>query len=1231
MEDEKGKWERLQEELREARRRIGELEEQLGELRRHSDIPSLILNNDLMGIALVRNRVFEWVNRRFPEMIGRPWEEVRGAPTRIIYPSDEEYERIGAAAYAALGKGEWFEFQLDVPRRDGGFFVGRIVGRAVDPSRPQEGSLWIFEDITERKQAETARRESEKKYRLLVENSYDLIWTMTAAGVFTYVSPSWQRVLGHDPAIIVGRPFQGLVHPEDVTACEAYLQKAISERREMPGPAYRVKHADGTWRWHMASGAPVFAADGAFVSFVGVSRDITERRRTEEILKEGEKRLHDILHGSPIPAFVIGKDHRILYWNQALERYSGIPAAEVVGTDQHWRAFYNARRPCLADLVLAGELDKIPVWYEGKYSRSQVIDDAFEATDFFPDMRGGTWLYFTAAPIRDADGNLIGAVETLMDITEQKRSEEALRESQRQLADIIGFLPDATIVIDKEGRVIAWNRATELMTGVPAAAMLGKGDYEYALPFYGERRPILIDLALHPDPEQERLYTTIQRAGDLLFGESYTPKLAPGNVHLSATASVLRNSKGEIVGAIECIRNNTERKQTEDALRDSERRLADIIDFLPDAALVIDREGRVTAWNKAMEAVTGVPAAAMLGKGDYEYALPFYGERRPILIDLALHPDATVAKRYVNARWQGNVLVGEAYMPNLRGGRAYMLGTASPLYDTKGNIVGAIETIRDITDRRQMEEALLAEGKRLASILDGTPVPAFVIDREGKVILWNRSNEIYTGKSKAEMLGKRVDLSFLHRGEKIPSIAELMLVMTDEEIIRKYGRVGLRRSDILDEALEVVSSIWLRGEERIMFIQAKRISGPGEEIIGVVQAAQDITERMRLENQFRQAQKMEAIGTLAGGIAHDFNNILGVIMGYTELYLEQVRDRPWVHHGMEEVLKAAHRAKDLVQQILTFSRQTAPEKRPTTLVPIVKEVAKFIRASLPATIEIKVDLQASSDVIMADATQMHQVLMNLCTNAGQAMMESGGLLEIAMAEVFLSDEDRGCFPSLERGHYVKISVRDTGHGIKPENMEKIFEPYFTTKKKGEGTGLGLAVVHGIVRDHGGEVSAESVIGRGSVFSVYLPLLERPAVMNGESSPASLPGGKERILFIDDEEMLVNLGKMFLERLGYLVTVATDPVGAIEVFRSDRNGFDLVITDKTMPRLTGYDVVREIRAIRADVPVILCSGFQDKEDLERQSRLGIDCFIAKPIALPQLAAAVRRIFDKETAD
>lgn len=1010
----------------------------------------------------------------------------------------------------------------------------------------------------------------------------------------------------------------------------AELKKAVFEGDEDVQKRRHINHADVAWCRHTAGGTPVNSPDGAIISFAGMSGDATEHKQTEKALRESEQRLNDIIQGLPFPSFVIGKDHRVICWNRALEEYSGIRAEDVIGTGRHWQAFYSHQRPCIADLIVDGEVEKIPQWYSGKYSRSQVIDGAFEVADFFPGMRGGIWLYFTAAPIRNADGVMTGAIETLADITKRKQYEHALQESRRQLSDIIGFLPDATIVIDKEGRTIAWNRAIEIMTGVKAEYMLGRGDYEYAIPFYGDRRPILIDLALRHDPEREKQYTTIQRMGDILFGESYTPKLAPGNVHLSATASVLRNSRGDIVGAIECIRNNTERKQMEDDLRESQQRLADIINFLPDATLVIDKDGKVVAWNKAIEDMTGVRPEEILGRGDYEYALPFYGKRRPILVDMALHPAENISKNYVSTKWHGDVLVGESYMPNLRGGEVYMLGTASPLYNTKGAIVGAIETIRDITDRRKMEEALIAEREKLASILDGTPVPAFVIDREGRVILWNKSNESYTGRTKEDMLGKRIDLSFLHRDKAMPSLAELMLTMTDEDIMKVYGRMGIRKSEVLADALELAGSIFLRGEERIVSVQSKRIAGTSDDIIGVIQTALDITDRVNLEKQFRQAHKMQAIGTLAGGIAHDFNNILSAIMGYTELYKMQVSDRPRVYNGMEEVLKAAKRAKALVQQILTFSRQTAQEKKPIMIVPIVKEVAKFLRASLPTTIEIKHTLNVSSDVIMADPTQMHQVMMNLCTNAGHAMKETGGVLEIGLKEISIGREEKRRFPSLVIGRYLELSVRDTGHGISGDHLERIFEPYYTTKSKGEGTGLGLAVVHGIIRDHGGEIKVYSEIGKGTVFHLYLPLAESRTEETGDTAEPSLTGGKERILIIDDEEALANMQTELLEELGYKVLAETDPVKAIEKFTKARDSFDLVITDKTMPHMTGFDVAKYLRNIRADIPIIMCSGFQDKEDVEKQCSLGIDIFIAKPFAAGTLAESVRNILDKGKA-
>jgi CheY-like chemotaxis protein len=254
--------------------------------------------------------------------------------------------------------------------------------------------------------------------------------------------------------------------------------------------------------------------------------------------------------------------------------------------------------------------------------------------------------------------------------------------------------------------------------------------------------------------------------------------------------------------------------------------------------------------------------------------------------------------------------------------------------------------------------------------------------------------------------------------------------------------------------------------------------------------------------------------------------------------------------------------------------------------------------------------------------------MNLCTNAGQAMADRGGILEIGLEEIFIGEKEQWRFPSLTNGRYLKLDVRDTGHGIPQEDLGKIFDPYFTTKGKGEGTGLGLAVVHGIAKEHGGDVRVYSEIGRGSVFSVYLPLMEKPADIVQPPVEPSFTGGNERILFIDDEEPLADLGKDFLEGLGYRVVAETDPVKAIDAFREDQDAFDLVITDKTMPHMTGFDVARELRKFRADIPVILCSGFQEKEDLEKQSALGIRFFIMKPVRMHELADAVRNALKKE---
>ena len=386
----------------------------------------------------------------------------------------------------------------------------------------------------------------------------------------------------------------------------------------------------------------------------------------------------------------------------------------------------------------------------------------------------------------------------------------------------------------------------------------------------------------------------------------------------------------------------------------------------------------------------------------------------------------------------------------------------------------------------------------------------------------------------------------------------------------------------------------------------------------------------KMAKQLLQAQKMESIGTLAGGIAHDFNNILGVILGYTELSLDDVEDRPKTYRSLQEVLKATSRAKDMVSQILTFSRSTDVEKKIIKTIPIVKEACKFLRSSLPTTIEIRQNITAERDHILADPTQFHQILMNLCTNAGHAMKEEGGVLDVALDEVFLQKDDLISYSDLKVGAYLKLTVKDTGTGIRRENIERIFEPYFTTKGKGEGTGLGLAVVHGIVKDHGGDIKAYSEAGKGTTFYVFLPLREEiRSPVHGESTEPP-PTGSEKILFLDDEEDLVNIGKLTLERLGYSVTGVTSVEKALEFFRSSKESYDIVITDKTMPKMTGFGFAREIRSISPDIPILLCTGFKEKEDEDKFKDLRINAVITKPINKREIAFAVRKVLDKKPA-
>ena len=401
------------------------------------------------------------------------------------------------------------------------------------------------------------------------------------------------------------------------------------------------------------------------------------------------------------------------------------------------------------------------------------------------------------------------------------------------------------------------------------------------------------------------------------------------------------------------------------------------------------------------------------------------------------------------------------------------------------------------------------------------------------------------------------------------------------------------------------------------------VKAPSGDLIGVLITERDVTQEVLLQAQVRQAQKMEALGTLAGGIAHDFNNILLPIMINTELVLIEEREEAPAARRLSQVLEAALRGRDLVRQIIAFSQQREQDRKPVEIVPVVRETLRLLRISLPKNIEIVEKIETSSAVVVADPTQVQQILLNLGSNAAHAMRESGGILEVGLSEAVLEAGTALPSPNTKPGSYIRLSLRDTGQGIPPEVLPRIFEPFFTTKKTGEGTGMGLAMVHGIVKSHGGAITVASEVGKGSEFTVYLPRVAGAAA-EVRDSPGPLPKGTERILFVDDEDIQVRAMTKLLEHLGYRVRGFTDATAALEAFRMEPGAFDLAIMDQTMPRLSGEELARHLLRIRPELPIILCTGYTETLDEGRALAMGIGAFLMKPFSAKQIAESIRRL-------
>ena len=687
---------------------------------------------------------------------------------------------------------------------------------------------------------------------------------------------------------------------------------------------------------------------------------------------------------------------------------------------------------------------------------------------------------------------------TSTDIAEQKQTEEALRETEERFRILVEKTDDPIVLLNTELEFVDCNpRFTEL-TQWNLSELIAHPFWKYSpsLQLHGkDAQETIKDLARKAlsGQSQKFAWRLSRRDGRDMEILAFLDALTLGGKQYLQI--IIRNVSVMEASAMPSLLAGDEKRLQEEQLlpvqipsppetgeqKDLMRYLSDVVDFLPHAILVIDQAGKIIFWNRAMALLSGLDKETMLGKGDYEYALPFYGKRVPMLVDFALNPNMGKPEYLSQIQEMGNLYVNKLKAKNLPAGEAHLLITASALRNVR------------------------------------------------------------------------------------------------------------------------------------------------QEVIGAIQCIQDITEKKLLESQLRQAQKMEAIGALVGGIAHDFNNILSALIGYTELAIMSKEKADLVDNYLAQVLKACDRAKGLVSQILVFSRQKEHEKVMVDIRAVVKEVLKLLSASLPSTIEIRQHISPEPLTIMADPTQIHQIIMNLCTNAAQAMAKRGGTLTIHLSKTTFGGEDE---TEQRSGTYAHLAVSDTGYGIDQDIIDKIFDPFFTTKRRGKGTGLGLWVVHGIVQRYNGFIQVKSELGQGTTFYIDLPFVAERRIAGDRKEEEVLLGGKESILLVDDEKNLLKVMEDFLKSLGYRVAPQADSRKALEMFTASPGRFDMVIADMTMPNLTGLDLSRSILAINPDIPIILCTGFSEAVTESSAKKIGIKEFIFKPIPLRQLARSVRRVLDAE---
>jgi len=1049
---------------------------------------------------------------------------------------------------------------------------------------------YVF-DITPRREAEEALHESWAKYGEMYIASSD--------HKIEFMNRHLIERIGYDGT---GQPCYKVLHDRD-DVCPWCVDESVLRGKTVRWEIQDPKDK----RWYYVVNTPIRHDDGT-MSKMAMLEDITERKEADDLLKRREAILEAVGFASEQFMHTDGWSKSIrdvlARLGQAtgvsriyiFENHSGAENKVLTSIRYEWvapgissqvynpilqafsyekRGFSRWQEVLSKGRVITGHVREFPRTEQEVLNAQGIL--SLVLVPIFVDKG---WWGFIGLNSCDVERNWspseLEALKTAAGLfgaaIHRTQYETALKNSEEKNRVILDAIPDLMFRIKKDGTYLDFKAENTGQLASEPDSIIGKTLHEI--------------LPKEVADEGMRHIAEAIRTGERQIQEYELPTI-DGDTH-QYEARIVVSAPDEV---LVIVRDVTEKRKAENALREQQQRLSRIINFLPDATFAIDSKGRVIAWNRAIEIMTGVKADEIMGKGDYEYALPFYGVRRPVLVDLVLHADDATEKNYKYMERSGDTFFAEVDLPSIRDRSLVVWVTATPLYDAGGNIVGAIECIRDITARKQAEEAI----KKLAAFPQFNPNAVLEFSSNGVLSYFN-----HAAKEMALSLGME------DPSEMLPP-----------------------------DATNIVEECFVRGikKERIECAVGSRTLSwsffPIPESKTVHAYGVDITERQNLEIQMRHLQKMEAVGRLAGGVAHDFNNILTAILGYSSMVLLDKTLPEEAVRQIQEITKSAERASHLTRQLLTFSRKQLLQPRTLNVNEVLTGLSDMLHRLISEDVPLIFDYGDELPVIYADQSMIEQVMVNMVINARDAMPE-GGKITIATSVSEVDADHVRNNPEARTGRFVKISVSDTGCGMDEEVKARIFEPFFTTKSEGEGTGLGLATVYGIVKQHNGWIEVSSEVGRGAIFAIHLPIHSESAESDKtrDVHRTIVNGGDETILVVEDEKTVRILASSILTQYGYKVLEASSGIEGINVWEAEQGHIDLLLTDVVMPGgLTGNELADRLHERKKDLKVILTSGYNMESGEQKFTiREGMK-FLPKPFSPADLAKAVREMLDR----